>query len=36
MKRVLSGLVRRIRKGVRVLSVSDSDGVSAALSELRA
>jgi [acyl-carrier-protein] S-malonyltransferase len=33
--RVLSGLVRRIAKGVRVLSVSDAAGLTAALSELR-
>jgi len=32
--RVLAGLVRRIRKGVRVLSVPDVAGLTAALSEL--
>lgn len=33
--RVLAGLVRRIRKGVPVLSVPDLSGLSAALAELR-
>jgi len=33
--RVLAGLVRRIRKGARVLSVPDAAGLDAALAELR-
>ena len=32
--RVLAGLVRRIRKGARVLSVPDAAGLDAALAEL--
>jgi [acyl-carrier-protein] S-malonyltransferase len=34
--RVLAGLIRRIRKGVRVVSVPDVSGLSAALQELEA
>jgi [acyl-carrier-protein] S-malonyltransferase len=34
--RVLAGLMRRIRKGVRVVSVPDVSGLSAALHELEA
>jgi [acyl-carrier-protein] S-malonyltransferase len=34
--KILAGLVRRLRKDARVLSVGDPDGVTAALAELAA